>query len=150
MRGSQSDPTHTYAPVCTCLRTLRARYARARRVGLRGRANTTLLAGCQGLARRECCADTTNDLTGLQRALGGWPIRWPRRGLLAGLAGLLGALLGLCVWRGMLGRRGRACDACFHCTNPQHCTAIQYQGYALSVWLCVWPRPGWACPERMA
>jgi len=37
-RGSQSDPTHTYAPVCPCLR---ARYARVNagraRVGARAR-----------------------------------------------------------------------------------------------------------------
>ena len=48
------------------------------RVGARVRANTTLLAGCQGLARRGCGADTTNDLKGLERAFA--------YGLYAGLA----------------------------------------------------------------
>jgi len=51
-----------YARVCAhATRAL----TRAERVWVRVRANTTLLAGCQGLAGRGCGADTTNDLTGL-------------------------------------------------------------------------------------
>lgn len=36
----------------------------------------------------------------------GWPIGWPRRGVLRALAGLWRALLGLCVWLAMLGELG--------------------------------------------
>ena len=77
MRGSQSDPTHTYAPVCPCLRLHYARVDAGGRVRVRLRAITTLLAGWQGLARRMCGADTTNDLTGLEGGKAG--------GLYAGL-----------------------------------------------------------------
>ena len=35
MRGSQSDPTHTYAPVCTCLRLRYARVNAGGRVRVR-------------------------------------------------------------------------------------------------------------------
>ena len=56
----------------------------------------------------------------------GWPIGWPRRGVLRALAGLKRALLGLCVWLAMLGELVAACDASFHCTKPQHWACIQY------------------------
>ena len=146
MRGSQSDPTHTHAPVCTCLRTLRALCAG---VGWARRAcaNTT---GLLMLSSRAFAPFWCGRFSGPRRRRSVWLGHWPRRGLLGALAGLLGALLGLCVWRGMLGRRGRLCDACFHWLNPQYCEAIQYQWYALSVWLRVWPRLGRACPKRMA
>ena len=146
MRGPQSDPSHTYAPVCPCLRACLCALTRARRVGMRGRATTTLSACCQGLLGA-VWRGYNKRLSGATARFSVWPMHWPRRGILRALLGLLGALLGLCD---CMGRRGRACDACFHCTKPQCWMAIQYQGYALSVWLSVWHSPSMACPQRMA
>ena len=158
MRGSQSDPTHTHAPVCPCLG---ACYARVN-AGGRGQARARLpRCHCQGLARRGCCDRATRDrckwrgynkrFNGLVAAFGA--------GLYAGLgAGFwraCGAFWGPC-WAFAYGLQCAACwaradDAYFHCAKPQHCAGIQHGmvygiayglGYgialawlALSVWL---------------
>ena len=77
------------------------------RVRVRVRANTTLLAGCQGLARRVCCAETTNDLKGLEGGKAGglwyglarafWGPCWPDLGPCWGFA------YGLESWRAVRG-----------------------------------------------
>lgn len=54
MRGSQSDPTHTHAPVCPCLRLPTRALTRVERVRVRLReyhANTT---GHQAAKRAIC------------------------------------------------------------------------------------------------
>ena len=119
---------------------------RARRVGLRGRANTTLFACCQQGHLHRFGA---GHLTGLEGGEAGGLYA----GLAGGFAGLHGPETGLAealravrLWA----RRGRACDACFHCTNAQYWAGIQYRGYALSVWLSVWHSPCRACAKRMA
>ena len=97
MRGSQSDPTHTYAPVCPCLRLRYARVDAGRRVRVRARyyhaahhAVNLQPYGQQGLLHRF----GAGDLKGLERAFGAglwyglarafWGPCWPDLGGLAG------------------------------------------------------------------
>ena len=133
MRGSQSDPSHAYAPVCTCLRLPTRALTRAERVRVRGRVYHTL----HHAVNRAICTVLVRAIAQGVIAVGGpfngptarfsvWPIRWPRRALLGAFTGLKRALLGLCRPCDCVARRGRAWDAYFHCMNPQHCAAIQY------------------------
>ena len=92
-----------YAPACACATRV---LTRAERVWVRVRANTTLLAGCQGLAGRGVWRGYNKRFNGPRTGFCVWPMHWPRRGLLRALAGLLGALLGLCAARAMLGKLG--------------------------------------------
>ena len=89
MRGSQSDPTHTYAPVCPCL----------------------------GVMLRACAHDMTHGRAWARvwRGYNDWisgptarfwarAMRWHRRVLFLALLAHFGALLGLCGGLAMLGR----------------------------------------------
>ena len=63
---------------------------------------------------------------GPRTAFWGWPMRWPRRAHLRALAGLLGALAGLCWRRAMLAAWAGWQDAYFHCMNAQCWTDSQH------------------------
>lgn len=126
MRGSQSDPTHAYAPVCPCSGACYARVnAGGARAGARAR-DYHALSWLSRAGKARVWRGYNKRFNGPTAGFWGWPIGWPRRGVLRALAGLWRALLGLCVWLAMLGACGRACDACFHCAKPQCWACIQH------------------------
>ena len=101
MRGPQSDPTHTYAPVCPCA----LRYTRITRGHAHLAHYCLLLAGGlgglgAGVARIQHFAGER--FNGSVARFWGWPIRWPTLALFLALLGRFWALLGLCWRRAML------------------------------------------------
>ena len=143
MRWPQSDPSHTHAPVCPCLRARYACVARARRVGMRGALMPRGLTGCQGLALHHFGAAGLSGLYG---------VLWARgyvgsTGLICGLLGLFPGLGGPLAraWRaGQAGQRARCLFSLCKTTVLAGHTA--WHGVRLGVCLSVWHSPGMASP----
>ena len=120
------------------------------RVGMRGRANTTLLAGGLGLAGPVHAPFWCGLITGPRRALrAGWLRGW-RAPVLRALAGLFRALAGHCGGLAMLGR-ARAGLRCLF--SLYETTVLGGHTAFPSVWhglgLSVWHSPSMASAERM-
>ena len=152
MRRPQSDPTHTHAPVCPCLRAHYAREYHAANEPTAGRViGYHALSGLSRAGKARVWRGYNKRFNGPTAGFWGWPIRWPRRGVLRALAGLKRALLGLCVWLAMLGKLGAGLRCLFSLCKTT-VLGVHTVGHGLwpSVCLSVWHSPGMASPWRMA
>ena len=147
MRGSQSDPTHTYAPVCPCPGVMLRACAHDM---THGRACPRLpQAPAYGKGWRWHAVARIQHFAG-ERFNGPvarfwcWPICWPTLARLRALAGRLMALAGLCCGLAMLGR-ARAGLRCLF--SLYECTVLGGHtvclAYVLSVCLSVWHSWAW-------
>ena len=133
MRGCQSDPTHTYAPVCPCLR---ARYARVNAGYARGCTRVREYHALSLLSSGWFCTVLVRLDYRAYSAFCGRMATWVALGHFAGLLGLFPGLGGPLRRAGNAGAGSRYLFSLYETTVLGVHTACL--GAGPSVWLSVW------------